>query len=165
MAIVVEIGIAWKFILFLNSNFVSYFFSRGRLQSKICYSRWQQSQASDLGNKIFSNHSKSTLTKLFPKVFTTFICVHEWRYGGRNWRYVGRNSTTADEVSRFQHLFPNLQLVGPRNGVRYQKLAPISMDGQLLDGDWSTSGRVNSCKFSTKVGCLPWSKHTIPSLA
>ena len=27
-------------------------------------------------------------------------------------------------------------------------------------GDWSTSGRVNSCKVSPKVGCLPWDKRT-----
>ena len=33
----------------------------------------------------------------------------------------------------------------------HQKLAPIPMDRQLPDGDWSTSGRVNSCKVSPKV--------------
>ena len=34
---------------------------------------------------------------------------------------------------------------------------------ELPDGDWSTSGRVNSCRVSMKVGCLPWSKR--PTLA
>ena len=32
-------------------------------------------------------------------------------------------------------------------------------DKQLLYGDWSPSGRVNSCNVSSKVDCLPWNKH------
>ena len=48
------------------------------------------------------------------------------------------------EVSRFQRLFLNLQLVNARqDGL--QKFAPIPMDRQLPDGDWSTSGHINSC--------------------
>ena len=33
----------------------------------------------------------------------------------------------------------------------HQQLAPISMGGQLADGDFSTSGRVKSCKVSPEV--------------
>ena len=33
----------------------------------------------------------------------------------------------------------------------------------MPDGDWPTSDRVNSCKVSQMVGCLPRGKH--PTLA
>ena len=39
-----------------------------------------------------------------------------------------------------------------RKGIRSPKFTPIPMDRQLPDGDWSTSGRVNSCKVSPMVG-------------
>ena len=32
----------------------------------------------------------------------------------------------------------------------------ISVDGQLPDGDWFSSGQGNSCEVSLKFGCLPW---------
>ena len=37
---------------------------------------------------------------------------------------------------------------------------------QLPDGDWSTSGHVNSCEVSpsVKVVCLPWGKNTTLAL-
>ena len=38
----------------------------------------------------------------------------------------------------------------------------------MVIGDWSTSGRVNSCKVSSKIGCSPWNKRPTlqaPSLA
>ena len=37
------------------------------------------------------------------------------------------------------------------------------MERQLPDGDWSSSGRVNSCKVPPMVGCSPWGKR--PTLA
>ena len=35
----------------------------------------------------------------------------------------------------------------------------------MPDGDWSPTSRVNSCKFSPKVGCSPWGKQYNSSLA
>ena len=36
----------------------------------------------------------------------------------------------------------------PGSASGHQKLALIPLDRQLLDGDWSTGGRVNSCKVA-----------------
>ena len=53
-------------------------------------------------------------------------------------------------------IFPNPQLVDALPS--HQKLVPKPMHGQLPDKNWSTSGLVNSCEVSPKVGCVLWSK-------
>ena len=59
----------------------------------------------------------------------------------------------------------NPQLVDARKDVQSpKKLATITVDKQLPDGNWSTSGRVNSCKVPLKVGCLLW-ENIQPQLA
>ena len=55
---------------------------------------------------------------------------------------------------QIQLLFPIRSWLMPERASRHPKLAPIPMDRQLPDGDWPTSGQVNSCKVSPKVGCL-----------
>ena len=64
----------------------------------------------------------------------------------RNSRTHGR--AAAAVLLTISHLFPQVKLVT----CSYT----IPMDRQLPYGDWSTSGRVNSCNVSPKVGCLPW---------
>ena len=73
-----------------------------------------------------------------------------------------RKFKQTEEVPRFQCLFLNLQLVVAREESDHQELAPIPMDKQLLDGDWSTSEGVQSCNVSLMVSCfrptLTWKK-------
>ena len=56
-----------------------------------------------------------------------------------NLRYGGGNSTTTDEVSRFQHLFYNPSWMVWGRAFRHQKLALIPIGGYLADGNFSTS--------------------------
>ena len=70
--------------------------------------------------------------------------------------------STAEEVFKFQSLFPNMQSVDTMHEehlvtkTRSNRLIP--MDRQLHDGDWPARGRVNSCQVLSKVARLPWAK-------
>ena len=46
-------------------------------------------------------------------------------------QYGDRNSTTAEEVSKIQHLFPNPQLADPENSIWSPKTLPIPINRQL----------------------------------
>ena len=92
---------------------------------------------------LFSSAQILTLSLPLTRICINFSTVYN------DTLVLKRLNSYGMEVSKFHRFFPNLQLVDPvmpERASRGQKLAPISMDRQLPDGDWPTSGRVNYCK-------------------
>ena len=63
-------------------------------------------------------------------------------------------SSDTRGFKRFQGLFNSWTRSVGWGQEWHQKLAPILMDKQMPDGDWSTSGRLDSCNVAPEVGSL-----------
>ena len=100
--------------------------------------------------------NKESVVKEFSQHLTWFQLKFHWH--GR------RNSTTAEEVSRSQCLYHNPNWLVWK-GIPPPKFAEIPMGEQLADGDFSSSGRVKSCKVSSEVWLSTLGQTSDPSLA
>ena len=78
---------------------------------------------------------------LKPPLKVSFVHTNTW--------FGSENSTTAEEVSKFQRLFPNLQLFEAMKGIRSPKTCSNTLNGQLPDGYWSTKVKVKYTVFDT----------------
>ena len=106
--------------------------------------------------------------------------ARRWKwYGGgngtememvRRWKWHGGGNGTEVKIQLLLKRFSDPSIFSPihrwlmpGSASGHQKLTPISMDRQLHHGDWSTSGRVNSCKVAGWLFTLGQTSN--PSLA